>query len=110
MLVESGVEQKNMEKARKEILHQLELIQQGDLEDSEIDSAKLSVANGFRSVADYLGGLEYWYLCQTLDGKLCSPEESAEQVGSITRQQIIDAAKRVTLDTVYTLTGKEEQA
>lgn len=107
ILVESGVEQQNIEKARKEILHQLEEVQQGHFDDSELEAAKLSAANSFRSIADYLSGLEYWYLCQTLEGTANSPEESAENISKVTREQVIEAAKRVTLDTVYTLTGKE---
>lgn len=110
ILVESGVEQKNIDKAREEILRQLEQVQQGKFEDSELESAKMSAANSFRSVEDYLSGLEYWYLCQTLEGALYTPAESAENIVNVTRQQVIEAASRVTLDTVYTLTGKEEQS
>lgn len=109
ILVGSGVEQQNIEKAQKEILHQMEQVQQGQFDDSELESAKLSVANSFRSVADYLSGLEYWYLCQTLEGAMCSPEQSAENITKVTRQQVIDAANKVTLDTVYTLIGKKEE-
>jgi predicted Zn-dependent peptidase len=109
IMVGSGVEQQNIEKARKEILHQLEEVQNGNFDDNDLESAKMSVANSFRSVADYLGGLEYWYLCQTLEGAMCTPEQSAENITKVTRQQVIDAAKKVTLDTVYTLTGQEEE-
>ena len=108
--MESGVEQKNIEKARDEILRQLEELQKGNFEESEIQAAKMSVANSFVSSCDYLGGLESWYLSQALEGTLLTPQESAGEIGKITREQIVETAKRVTLDTVYTLTGKEEQA
>lgn len=110
LLVESGVEQQNIEKAKKEILRQLEQVQQGRFDDSEIEAAKMSSANSFRTMADYQGGLEYWYLSQIFDGRLQSPEEAAQEICGVTREQIVEAAKKVTLDTVYTLTGKEEQA
>lgn len=110
LLVESGVEQKNIEKARDEILRQLQEMQKGNFEESEIQAAKMSVANSFVSSCDYLGGLESWYLSQALEGTLLTPQESAGEIGRITREQIVETAKRVTLDTIYTLTGKEEQA
>ena len=37
-------------------------------------------------------------------------EEAAAQINAVTRQEIIDAANRVTLDTVYCLVGNGEDA
>lgn len=109
VLVESGVEQKNIEKARDEILRQLEELQKGNFDESEIQAAKRSLANSFVSACDYLGGLESWYLSQALEGTLHTPQESAAEIGEITREQIVETAQRVALDTIYTLTGKEAE-
>lgn len=108
MLVQSGVEQKNMEKAKEEILRQLQAVKDGDFTDEELAAAKMSVANSFRSMSDSLRGMEGWYLGQTFSKTVRTPEESALAVGGISREQVIKAAQSVSLDTVYRLKGKEE--
>lgn len=110
MLVQSGVETKNMEAAKAEILAQLEEVRKGNFTDEEIASAKLSLCNSYRTIEDYLGGTEHWYLSQVFRKVVLTPEEAAEQVNQVTRQQIMDAANRVTLDTVYRLVGSEVTA
>lgn len=108
VMVQSGVEQKNIEKAREEILRQLQAVQEGDFSAEDLDAAKMSVANSFRTMSDYLGGLEAWYLSQAFEKTVLTPEQSAEAVGGVTKEQVVKAAQTVSLDTVYQLTGKEE--
>lgn len=110
MLVQSGVETKNMEAAKEEILKQLHEVQAGNFTDEEIDSAKMSLCNSYRTIEDYLGSMETWYLAQVFRKSFRTPEEAAAQINSVTRQQIIDAANKVTLDTVYRLKGSEGNA
>ena len=110
MLVQSGVEVKNMERAKEEILRQLDEVKQGNFDESEVEAAKMSLCNSYRTLSDSLGGLENWYLSQTFASHLQQPEEAAAQINAVTRQEIIDAANRVTLDTVYCLVGNGEDA
>lgn len=108
MLVQSGVEVKNMERAKEEILRQLDEVKQGNFDESEVEAAKMSLCNSYRTLSDSLGGLENWYLSQTFASHSQQPEEAAAQINAVTRQEIIDAANRVTLDTVYCLVGNGE--
>ena len=110
MLVQSGVEVKNMERAKEEILRQLDEVKQGNFDESEVEAAKMSLCNSYRTLSDSLGGLENWYLSQTFASHSQQPEEAAAQINAVTRQEIIDAANRVTLDTVYCLVGNVEDA
>ena len=103
VMVQSGVEQKNIEKAREEILRQLQAVQEGDFSAEDLDAAKMSVANSFRTMSDYLGGLEAWYLSQAFEKTVLTPEQSAEAVGGVTKEQVVKAAQTVSLDTVYQL-------
>ena len=107
ILVQSGVETKNLDKARDEILAQLEEMKKGNITDDELDAAKLSIVNGLRTLSDSLGGLESWYLSQTFSPELQRPEEAAEEISAVTREAVISAANKLTLDTVYRLTGSE---
>ncbi len=107
--VDCGVEHDNIDKAKAEILHQLELIRQGDFTDTELEHAKLGVVNALRSAGDSARAVEGWYLGQLLYGTTDSPDAAAERIAAVSRQQIIDAACLMQLDTVYLLTaeGKE---
>lgn len=107
IFIESGVETKNLEQARKEILAQWKEICAGNLDEEEIESAKLSICNSYRTVGDYLGGMESWYLTQTFRPKIQTPEEAAREINAVTKDEIVAAANRVTLDTVYQLIGNE---
>lgn len=109
LLVDSGVEEQNKQKAQDEILKQLEIVRQGEFEQEELDNTLLALINALKSTSDTLGGMENWYLTQILGGTNQSPTENAEQISHITKEDIMRAAQRVTLDTVYFLTGKEGQ-
>ncbi|MEG1774258.1 MAG: insulinase family protein, partial [Oscillospiraceae bacterium] len=75
LFVESGVEQKNLERARTEILRQLEEIQNDCFEDETLENTRLMIKNSLRAVSDSTGALEEWYLNRIILGSLASPEE-----------------------------------
>ncbi|WP_457942147.1 EF-P 5-aminopentanol modification-associated protein YfmF [Caproiciproducens sp. LBM24188] len=108
MLVQSGVETKNVDHAKQEILAQLEEIKKGNFDDNELNAAKLALCNGYRTVGDSLGAMEAWYLSQTFAEEIKTPEEAAEDIQWITKEEIMEAANQVTLDTVYRLVGSGE--
>lgn len=106
MVVESGVEFENIEKARKAMEAELEAIRNGDVSDDEIKFAKLAVANSFVSICDSVGGNTEWYVSQLGDKKLMSVEEAVAAFEAVTKEQIVEAANKLTLDTVYVLKGE----
>lgn len=108
MLVESGIEQENFEKAKAEILRQIEAVQAGDFTDEELSATVMSIQNSFRTVSDRVTGIATWYENQYFDDTLVTPEESADAAGKVTREEVVAAAKRLTLDTIYLLTGEED--
>lgn len=110
MLVQSGVEKKNLEKAKDEILNQLDEIKNGNFTDAELDDTKRSLANSYRTIGDFLSGLENFYLSQAFDDEFLPPEQFIDKMYKVSREQVINAAKLITLDTVYALVGNEEGA
>ena len=106
MLVDIGVERDNQPQARAAILEQLDAVAKGEFTSEELESARLSYVNSLRSVPDSLSGLESWYLGQILRDASATPEEEAAAMGAVTREDVIAAAKKVTLDTVYFLASK----
>ena len=104
--VESGVEFDNIEKTRNAVQAELDAIRAGEVSDEEIMYAKLSVANDFVSICDNVGGIGEWYISQLGDGRFLSVEAAIEEFNAVTKEQIVEAANKLTLDTVYVLTGK----
>lgn len=106
LFVQSGVERKNIDRAKEEILAQLEEIRKGNFTAAELDAAKLSLCNSYRTLSDSLDGLEAWYLSQTFSSPIRPPEEEAALVGAVRDEEVRAVADGVTLDTVYKLVGK----
>ena len=107
VMLESGVASDKAEQAHGAMLDQLTSLAKGDFTDELYDNTLRMMQNSLRTVGDTLGGLESWYLGQILTGKQLAPEEDYENLARVTRQQVIEAAKAVTLDTVYLLKEKE---
>lgn len=108
--VSSGIEFENYQKALDEIRAQLEAVQQGRLEDWELEAARSTLLNAYASMGDSQGKLENFYLGQAATGQDESPESLAEQVRAVTPERIFEAMRTVKLDTVYFLQGKEAEA
>jgi len=105
--VSSGIEFENYQKAYDEIMAQLAAVQNGDLEDWELEGAKSTLLNAYASLGDSQGRMENFYLGQVATGLHETPEELAQQVRDVTPERIFRAMKTVKLDTVYFLQGKE---
>lgn len=110
MYIESGVEKQNIEKAKKAILEQVEDMKNGNITDEEISSAKLSVSNSYLTSVDSSAGTQSWYIGQILKGTQRTPQEEADIISAVTKEQIVTAANKLTLDTIYVLTGNDENA
>ncbi len=105
MVVSSGIEVKNKQKAQDEILRQLECVKNGEITQSEMIAARNSLINGYRELYDDAGSLKGWYTSRLLAGRDDSPEDAAAALETVTAEEIAAMAKRVTLDTVYFLNG-----
>lgn len=105
IMVQSGIENENEQKAIDAILAQLEDIQKGNFTDEEFDASIKGLTNLAHGVCDTPEGIDRWYSGQMLDSDIITPEEYASLISAITREQVIAAAQAVTLDTVYMLAG-----
>jgi predicted Zn-dependent peptidase len=109
VLSECGVEKDNINKAKNEILNQLDLMKKSDFTDDEINHAMLSLQNDLKLVNDSLSGIKTWYLSHIYRCDIMSPEMAIERYLSVTRERIVAAAQRVKLDTVYILSDSGEK-
>lgn len=107
MLISSGIETKNYEMAYNEIFVQLENIKNGVIDDFEITSAVKYIRTGLNSVKDSLKGIEDYMYSGLVLGKLETVDELLSRLERVTKEEIINAAKKIELDTVYFLKGVE---
>jgi len=105
LLVESGVEFQNMEKAEKEILNQLSAVKNGEFDDFTFEASIKSICGSLKSYNDSLSALDGWYASRIFDDKLISPNDAAKEISKITKQDVIETAKGIQLHTVYKLVG-----
>ena len=108
MMVTSGIEPKNYDKAKNEILLQLDEIKKGNITDEEMDSAKKRLRNSMLSVSDSPEALHSWYLNNNIFALTDTPEDIIAKVERVTKEDVAKIAQAVTLDTEYFLCGKEE--
>lgn len=108
MVVSSGVEFADFDRAKEEILAQLDAIRRGDITTEERDAAVRAVVNGLVSQKDSQGQMEDYCVTRFLvSGELGGSEELRAAVEAVTVEQIAQVAGTISLDTVYYLTGKE---
>ncbi len=105
LLIDSGVETDKIEKTEKAVTEQVELLKSGDLTDDELIHAKLLLKNAYISSLDSLGAMDSYYAARALRESPASPQESAEIAESITRNEILELASCIKLDTVFSLVG-----
>ena len=108
ILVDCGVEKDNIEKAKAEILNQLNEIKQGTFELDQLDKTKNLLKNAFTTINDSPSTIEDWYLQRIITNDICTPQEELARVMAVTAEDITTAANKVYEDAVYLLTGKEE--
>lgn len=106
MMISSGIQTENFKAAYDEIMLQFKKMQDGEIDDFEIESAKKYLANAYNSLSDSLYGMEDYYLSQCIMGSTQSIEELLDGVLSVDKKRVCEVMKKVKPDTVYFLKGK----
>ena len=105
LMIGCGIKPENREKAFKEIENQLLEMQKGNFDDNDVNTAKRTVVSGLRQIFDSPSALEAYRFRRFLAGVCETAEESIEKVENVTYEDILAAARKVRIDTVYFLTG-----
>lgn len=107
IIIQSGCLEENMDKAIAEIDNQLNEIISGNFDD-EFNSSKIALKDMLLSVEDSPVTIQAWYSSQILDKEYKTPEMSAMENDAVTKEQIIECANLIKLNTIYKLTSLEE--
>ncbi len=103
--VSSGIDILNEDITKNAIQEQLDAVINGDFSDFDIEDCKKSLCNAYRELFDSSEGLCRWYLYHYIYGDYESIESVSNNIYSVTRDEIIMAAKCMELDAVFVLRG-----
>lgn len=104
--VSSGIDERNYDLAKAEILRQLALTAAGEITDAELAAAKRGLISGLRSVPDAPGALEGFYGTLFISGRSDDLSERIAAVERVTAEDVARCAETVQLHTVFFLKGE----
>lgn len=105
IIIQSGIEDENEQKATDAILKELDNMKNGNFTAEEIENSKKGLTDAFMSVGDTPESIDAWVGTRVLDEEIILPQDYAEKINEVTAEQIRSAAEKVTLDTIYMLSG-----
>lgn len=106
IFIQSGIEEENYEKALSEIFNQIEVMKNGEFTDEDFESSIKALSDAFKGVEDSPVAVCTFYSSQVFDDEIVSGKEYAEKICAVTREQVTECAKRVSIDSVYLLAGE----
>ncbi len=105
LYVSCGIAADAKDEAEEAIASQIAAIRDLDITDEEFFAAKKSLVSGYREIEDSAAAIAVWYENRRAAGIATSPEETAEQVLSCTKEDMARCAAALTQDTLYFLRG-----
>lgn len=105
IIVGTGIEFDKYVPARDEVFNQLKEMQNGNISDFEIESAKKFIETIYISMKDDPRRMIDFYVAQNIAGDTDGIDEFIAGINRVTRNDIIKAAKSVKANTIYFLKG-----
>ena len=105
IIVGTGIEFDKYVPARDEVFNQLKEMQNGNISDFEIESAKKFIETIYISMKDDPRRMIDFYVAQNIAGDTDGIDEFIAGINKVTRNDIIKAAKSVKANTIYFLKG-----
>lgn len=106
IFIKCGIDIPNYKKALEIIKEQLEDMKKGEFTASNIDEAKNNIISTIKFIPDEQDTELMYYFSQELSGYEMSYENYINKVNEIKKEDIIELAKRIQINTIYFLTNK----
>lgn len=107
MMVMSGIDNKNYDQAVGIIKDQMEAMRNGDFTEEEMAQTKAVIKNQLLETIDTARGMTEILYHNVVAGQEISLDLWMEEMDKATKEDIVAAAKKISMDTVYFLTGTE---
>lgn len=103
IFINCGIEISNYEKALDIIKKQLKDMENGDFTDEDLENAKKGIIATIKTIPEEQDTEVSYYFGQELVETKVSLDEYIEKIEKVTKQNVVDIAKKVTINTIYFL-------
>lgn len=107
VLIEGGIDTEKEEEASTEILTQLSDLKNGITDPEVLESSKRSLRE--RHTFTTPEGICAWYASQVLEDEILTPESFNGEIEKVTMEQVCEAAKKLSVDTVFMLSAESAE-
>lgn len=107
LMVMSGIEFEQYQKAVTIIIDQMDAMKKGDFTDQDLAQTKAVIKNQLLETIDTTRGIVEVLYQNAAAGKSRSIDEWIEGIEGVTKEEVIAVANKIELDTIYFLKGSE---
>ena len=107
MIINAGIENKDYDLTLDLIAKELDDMKNGNISDDEIKLAKTMLVNSLRKTNDEANSMITLSYNRDIVNKKESNEEYIEKLKNVSKDDLIEVAQGIQLDTIYFLTGRE---
>ena len=109
LFVTAGIDAEQFETVKEAVFSQLEAIRQGDFLDEELEAAKALCVGDTLSVSDSQRAIASFALVRATEGTDFTPEDSAQMIREVTKEDVMAVASCMECDMIYLLSGSDEE-
>ena len=103
IIIKSGIEALNYDKALDIIKQQLEDMRKGEFSQKDIDNAKQLMKASLKSMQDEQDSAISYYFGKEMEQEKIDIPAYIEQIEHVTKEQIIEIANKISINTIYFL-------
>ncbi|MBP1913595.1 EF-P 5-aminopentanol modification-associated protein YfmF [Lederbergia galactosidilytica] len=107
LMIMSGIENQNFEKAVSIIKEQLEMMRLGEFSEKEIEQTKAVIKNELLETLDSAKGFIEVLYNNYVGNENITLEDWLKRIQAVSKEEIIEVAKKIEMDTIYFLAGTE---
>lgn len=109
LLIQTGIEVDNYEKAVDIVQKQLNMMRQGDFTPLEMEQTKAMLMHHLREVYDRTGSLIDFAFRGLIANMRQKPDELMERIAVVNKDDIQRVAEKIQMDTIYFLRNRRQQ-
>ena len=103
IFIKAGIDIQNYEKALEIIKEQLNQMKNGDFTEEDINNAKIIIDSSVGSIPESQDSEITYYFSQEISDEMVSIEDYIKKINEVNKNQIIDIANKIQINTVYFL-------
>ncbi len=106
LLVDGGIESDKFDKTTDIVRQELDKVKMGDFTNEEIEIAIKSLKSSTESIRDSIFLISEFFFSQSMSQDSRTLEEILDDFEKVTKEEIVEAANKITIDTIYLMKEK----